>query len=127
MTAGGVHQWSRSKRIALLEEDRELAALGPEPEAVLAAEGVHVRVVDARGDGLAPDPAEAQPVRTAGRAGHDPALEVGIDRDPGPGPSALVEHDDLGVLLEEGQVVLEQDAFGRLGRLGAGRRQDDDQ
>jgi hypothetical protein len=110
--------------IALFEEDRELAALGAEPEAVLAAEGVHVRIVDARGDGFPADPAEAQAVGPGRGAGHDPSLEVGIDghlgRPAGP------EHEDLGVLLKKGQVVLEQDALGRLGRLGAGRRQDDE-
>ena len=111
--------------IALLEEDRELTALGAEPEAVLAAERVHVGVVDARGDGLPADPAEAQAVRAFGRTGHDPALEVRVDRDLGLAGGPL-EHDDLGVGLKEGQVVLEQDAFRGLGRFRAGRGQSGD-
>ena len=65
--------------IVLLEENGKLAAFGAEPEAVLAAEAVHVKVVLARGDQLPVDPAEARPLGSARRARHDPALEVGAD------------------------------------------------
>jgi hypothetical protein len=37
------------ERISLLEENRELAALGAEPESVLAAESIDVGIIDFRG------------------------------------------------------------------------------
>ena len=85
-----------------------------------------MRVVDAGRKGFPADPAEAQPFGARRRAGHDPALDVRIDRDLGLAARAA-ENDDFGMGFEEGQVVLEQDAFGGLGRFRAGGRQDDDQ
>ena len=111
---------------ALLEEDRELPALGTQPEAVFAAEGVHVQVVLLRGQGGPVDPAEAQSIRAAGRAGHDPALQVGIDRNLG-GAAKILEDGHPGMLLQERQVVLERPRLGLgLGAFGTahGHHQD---
>ena len=86
------------------EEDRELPALRPHPEAVLAAEGVHVRQQLARGDQLAVDPAEAEARIAARRAGHHPALPGG--RDGHFGLALLIaQHDEVGVALQECGVV----------------------
>ncbi len=68
------------------KEDGELSALRSHPEAVLAAERVHVRQELAGGDQLAVDPAEAQAGIAARGAGHDAALTSGRQRLPWPDP-----------------------------------------
>ena len=50
------------ERIAWLEVERVLAAFGPEPEAIFAAEDIHVRLPLARRDRGPPDPSEARRV-----------------------------------------------------------------
>ena len=125
LTAGGVHQWSRSKGSPFLKKIENWPPSGPSqkrsspPKAfmcgLLTPEAISSRLIQPK----------LSPSRPAGRAGHDPALEVGIDRDLGLAVGAR-EHDDLRVRLEEGQVVPEQDPLGRLGRFRAGRREGDD-
>jgi hypothetical protein len=65
------------ERIALREVERELAALGAEPEAILAAEDIHVRLPGVRGDRLASDPPEAGRGVAADRARQHAALVLG--------------------------------------------------
>ena len=79
------------------EEDGELAALRPEPEAILAAEDVDVRLEFAGGDELAIDPAEALAARRAGRARHHAPLPGRNDDDLGR-PARIAEEDNGSVL-----------------------------
>jgi len=54
------------ERIAGFEVERELTAFGTQPEPILAAEDVHVRLAFATRNRLTPDPAERRrPVRGA--------------------------------------------------------------
>ncbi len=80
------------------EEDGELTAFGAEPEAVLAAEGVHVGDEFFAGDEGAVDPAVGG---GAVGGGHDAALVGGGDGELG---FAFGEEDGFGVLAEEGEV-----------------------
>ena len=102
--------------VALLEEDRELAALGPEPEAVLAAVGVDVRLRLPRGHELAVDPAEAGSRRRRWSRS-DPALR-GREPSPRARPSRRPAR-HLGVLLQERDFVLEARARQREPRPSA--------
>ena len=90
--------------VALREEDRELPALGTQPEAVLASEDVDVGLSRARGDGVPVEPAVARAVEPARGARHDAPLIGRNDRDPG---VAGLEQDHLGVLAQEREIVAE--------------------
>src|SRR5205814_5697700 len=98
------------ERVALLEIERELSSLWSEPEAVLAAEHVHMWLSLARGNGRAPDPAEARGVSAAGRARHHASLIIGRDHDLRR-VRRLRENDHLRVLLEERKVRIESGAL----------------
>ena len=93
------------ERIARAEEDPVLPALGTEPEPVLSTEGIHVRLQPSRGHELAVDPAVARRIGPAHRRGRDPALPRRNHRDAG--SRGILEHHDLRMLAQEGEVVVE--------------------
>jgi hypothetical protein len=92
--------------VALPEEDRELAALGTEPDPVLAAEGVHVRHQLPGRRKLAVDPAVARRVGPADGRGGDAALPGRDHCDTR--AFVLAEHHHLQALAQEGDVVVER-------------------
>ena len=83
--------------VARLEKQRVLAAFRAKPEAILAAEHVHVRLFRAGGDRGAAKPAEAGRIASASRAGHDPSLVRGCDGNPRTSGGLGQQH-DLSVL-----------------------------
>ena len=93
------------ERIAGFEEQRVLAALRAEPEAIFSAEHVDVRLPLARCDRVSTEPSEAQPL-VAGCARHHAALIFGRDGYAS-GACGVAQHDDLGVLFEEGNIGVE--------------------
>ena len=109
--------------IARLEIERGLAALRSQPEAVLAAEHVHVRLICPGGDGFAPEPPEARRLVAPRGAGQNTALIGRADRHLG--ATLAGQQHEAGVLFQKGNVVGERacghDAhwccwFGRDGR-----------
>ena len=82
------------------EIERELSSLGTEPEAIFAAEHVHVRLSLTRADRGSAEPSEARRIRTSRGAGEDASLVVRGNDDPRPiGRSS--QDDDRRVLSQE--------------------------
>ena len=102
------------ERVALREEDRELPALGAEPEPVFSAERVDVRPQLTRGHELVVDPAETARGRAAGGRGHHAALPRRDDRHPAAGRVLQDQH--LDVLPQERDVLVERAPAGAGGR-----------
>ncbi len=107
----GIHRRGREpigqfKLRARRKKDRELPAFRSEPETVLPAEGVHVRLQLAGGDQLAVDPAKTRAARTGRRAGQHPLLPRRRHRDLR-GIRWIVQHDHVSMFLEKSDVVAE--------------------
>jgi len=95
------------------KEERERAALRAEPDPLLAAKNIHVRLELARGDQAVVDPAEGIAVPAGGRAGHDPALVSRDDHETGPSVRGA-QFDNADMPLQK----IDLGAVSRLGRPG---------
>ena len=88
------------------KKDRILPALRSQPEPVLTAEHVDVRLQFARGNQLVIDPAETAAPGSVGGAGHDAPLPGRHDGHLG-AARLITQKDDFGVLAQELQFVAE--------------------